>query len=169
MSDLLLVWTGAPKSDPPWAGARRVFDENFKKTDCCCFWYSVQSYRLQFHKPVFWQYSCYSLFPTITKMRRDGSIQIMFQKMKRWCPVFLLVLDVDSRGLVIRRISAGVQPSLAYLVQCTMHTCTLARAKKKPAWRGGCGYDDRVCLVSKILMVIMSWYLLFVGECYVFV
>ena len=100
-------------------------------------------------------------------MRRDGSIQIMFQKMKRWFPVFLLVLDVYSRGLVISWISAGVQPSLAYLVQCTMHTCTLARAKKKPAQCGGYGYDDRVCLVSKIL--IMSWCLLFVGELYVFV
>ena len=30
---------------------------------------------------------------------------------------FLLVLDVYSRGLVISWISAGVQPSLAYLVQ----------------------------------------------------
>ena len=85
---------------------------------------------------------------------------------------FLLVLDVYSRGLVISWISAGVQPSLAYLVQCRIaqpHNCTLARAKKKPTGRGGYNYDDRVCLVSKILMVIISWYLLFVGELYVFV
>ena len=107
-------------------------------------------------------------------MRRDGSIQIMFQKMKRWFPLFLLVLAVDSRGLVISWISAGVQPSLAYLVQCRIaepHNCTLARAKKKPTGRGGYNYDDRVCLVCKILMVmiLVSWHLLFVRELYVFV